>query len=219
MSELIALVLVSLPVLLFVRYATFIAFGLYRGVWRYAGARDAAAVILAVALSGLIAFGLLTVTRSWGDFPRSIFVIDALLCALLVGASRFGERAFDSVLESLRSRDRRHGTLIVGAGRVGRSLLRELRETPGEYVVGFVDDDPRLRGRRLQGTPVLGGSAAIDELIGHIRPHRVLVTIPGAPRDRLDAVVEACKREGVSCRFVRRETDLEPESVLSASVE
>src|SRR5205823_1820808 len=33
---------VALPVVLFARYATFIPFGLYRGVWRYAGARDAA---------------------------------------------------------------------------------------------------------------------------------------------------------------------------------
>ncbi len=211
------LFLVSLPVVLFARYAAFIPFGLYRGVWRYAGARDAAAVVVAVALSGVVAFGFLAATRSWGDFPLSIFVIDALLCALLVGASRFGERALDSVLESLRSRGRRHGTLIVGAGRVGRSLLRELRETPGEYVVGFLDDDPRLRGRRLQGAPVLGGSAGIEEVLGRVRPDSVLVTIPAAPRERLDAVVEACAREGVPCRFVRRETDLAPEAVLSAS--
>ena len=47
-------------------------------------------------------------------------------------------------------------TLIVGAGRTGRSLMRELRETPGERVVGFLDDDPRLWRRRLQGVPVLG---------------------------------------------------------------
>ena len=37
--------LVSLAVLLAVRYLAFIPFGLYRGVWRYAGARDAASIV------------------------------------------------------------------------------------------------------------------------------------------------------------------------------
>src|SRR5207249_11448241 len=37
-----------LPVLLFSRYVVFIPLGLYRGVWRYADARDAARVAVAV---------------------------------------------------------------------------------------------------------------------------------------------------------------------------
>jgi hypothetical protein len=45
------------------------------------------------------------------------------------------------------------------------------------------------------------------------------VTIPEAPRERLDAVVEACGRADVTCRFVRRQTDLDPSVVLGAAVE
>ena len=37
----------------------------------------------------------------------------------------------------------------------------------------------------------------------------MLVTIPDAPRERLDAS-SRCARAGISCRFVRRETDLDP---------
>jgi hypothetical protein len=44
----------------------------------------------------------------------------------------------------------------------------------------------------------------------------VLVTIPDAPRERLDLVLEACTRAGVPCRFVRREIDLDPSAVLGA---
>ena len=50
--------------------------------------------LAAVVVSEALAFGFLAATRDFGDFPTSIFVIDALLCALLVGAARFGERAF-----------------------------------------------------------------------------------------------------------------------------
>ncbi len=211
--------LVSLPILLAARYVAFILFGLYRGVWRYAGARDAAAVVGAVVTSEFVAFGVISATRDFGDFPRSIFVIDALLCTVLVGASRFWERAAARGISSLTNRAERHRTVIVGAGRGGRSLLRELRETPGEHVVGFVDDDPRLRGRRLQGVPVLGGCDEIEHVLAETEPNTVLVTIPNAERERLDAVVRACARAEIPCRFVRRDIDLDPRVVLGTTTE
>jgi len=211
--------LVSLAVLLAVRYAAFIPFGLYRGVWRYAGARDAASIVGAVLVSEVLAYLIVAATQTWGPFPRSIFIIDALVCTVLVGASRFWERAFVRTVSSLTGRADRRRTLIVGAGRGGRSLLRELRETPGELVVGFVDDDERLARRRLQGVPVLGGTAEIEAILARSRPDTVLVTIPEAPRERLDLVIDACARGEVPCRFVRRETDLDPRVVLGATVE
>jgi UDP-GlcNAc:undecaprenyl-phosphate/decaprenyl-phosphate GlcNAc-1-phosphate transferase len=211
--------LVSLAVLLAVRYAAFIPFGLYRGVWRYAGARDAGSIVAAVVLSEVVAYLILDATQTWGSFPRGIFIIDALICTVLVGASRFWERAFVRAVSSFTGRGDRRRTLIVGAGRGGRSLLRELRETPGEQVVGFVDDDLRLARRRLQGVPVLGGTADIERILSRARPDSVLVTIPDAPRERLDQVIDACALAEVPCRFVRRETDLDPRVVLGATVD
>src|SRR5207302_7575935 len=196
----------SLPVVLFARYLLFIPFGLYRGVWRYAGARDAAGVVAAVTISEALAYGFIAATREWLDFPRSVFLIDILLCTMLIGASRFWERAAHRGLSSLRTRGPQRRTLIVGAGRSGRSLLRELRETPGEHVIGFVDDDPRLWRRRLQGVPVVGAADEIERILETSRPDLVLVTIPDAPRERLDFVVYACAQAGIQCRFVRRVT-------------
>src|SRR5947209_4440448 len=209
--------LISLPVLLFARYAAFIPFGLYRGVWRYAGARDAVSVVAAVVVSEVVAYAFVGLTQAWGGFPRSIFVIDALIATVLIGTSRFWERGAVRALSSLVGKSSRRRTLIVGAGRAGRSLLRELRETPGEQVVAFVDDDGRLRGRRLQGVPVVGGVHDVERILASTRPETVLVTIPDAPRERLDVVVEACARAEVPCRFVRRETDLDPRVVLGAA--
>ena len=211
--------LVSLAVLLAVRYAAFIPFGLYRGVWRYAGARDAAAIIGAVVVSEVVAYLILDATQVWGTFPRSVFIIDALLCIVLVGASRFWERAFVRGVSTLTGRSDRRRTVIVGAGRGGRSLLRELRETAGEQVIGFVDDDQRLARRRLQGIPVLGGLMEIESVLTKARPDTVLVTIPDAPRERLGLVIDACALAEVPCRFVRRETDLDPRVALGASVD
>jgi UDP-GlcNAc:undecaprenyl-phosphate GlcNAc-1-phosphate transferase len=203
-----------LPAILVARYLTFIPFGLYRGVWRFAGARDAVAIAAAVLVSEALAVAFVRLTAErWVDIPRAVFVVDALFCTVLVGTSRFGERALDRFLVQVRGRRTLRRTLIVGAGRAGRSLLRELRET-SDNVIGFLDDDPKLHSRRLLGVPVLGTTDETAAVLASSRPELVLVTIPDAQRDRLDAVVSACGEAGVPCRFVRREFDLDPRLVL-----
>ncbi len=119
---------------------------------------------------------------------------------------------------SVRDRTARR-TLIVGAGRTGRSLMRELRETAGERVVGFVDDNPRLRRRSVHGVKVIGTTHEIGRILESTQPDIVLVTIPDAPRDLLDSVVGACAQAEVTCRFVRRELDLDPYVEFGAASE
>jgi UDP-GlcNAc:undecaprenyl-phosphate/decaprenyl-phosphate GlcNAc-1-phosphate transferase len=208
----------TLPVILAARYLVFIPFGLYRSVWRYAGARDAVAIACAVVSSEVIALAYMVLTQGMRDFTRDFFIVDALICMVAVGASRFAERAIVVGVQSVRDRTGRR-SLIVGAGRTGRSLMSELRETAGERVLGFVDDNPRLRRRKIKGVPVLGAIDEIDRLLERTNPDIVLVTIPDADRARLDMLVEGCARAGVTCRFVRREVDLDPRVVLGTVAE
>ena len=62
--------------------------------------------------------------------------------------------------------------------------------------------------------PVFGTTTEMKAVLETAKPDRVLVTIPDAPRETLDAVVTACQEAGVSCRFVRRDLDLDPSLVL-----
>jgi len=140
------------------------------------------------------------------------------LCAAAIGGSRLVERALVTGLRTYHARTARR-TLIVGAGRTGRSLMRELRETAGERVVGFVDDNPRLRRRRVHGIPVVGGTHELPRILSSTSPDVVLVTIPNAARERLDEVVDSCAAAGVDCRFVRRDIDLDPRVVLGSTAE
>ena len=134
---------IALPVLVATRYLAFIPFGLYRSIWRYAGSRDLDRPSPARSSSRKrCRSGYVAATHSFGDFSRSFFIIDALFCAVAISVSRLAERAVIGGTRSIRDRTGRR-TLIVGAGRTGRSLLRELRETGGERVLGFVDDNPR----------------------------------------------------------------------------
>ena len=209
---------VTLPIVIAARYLAFIPLGLYRSIWRYAGSRDLLAIVAAVALSEVVSLGYVDLTQNLGNFSRSFFVVDAVLCMGVIGASRFAERAIVTGMHSYRDRTGRRA-LIVGAGRTGRALQRELRETAGERVLGFVDDNPRLRRRRVQGVTVVGGTHELPRLLQRLEPDIVLVTIPDAPRPRLDEIVAACAAAGVNCRFVRREIDLDPHVALNTLAE
>jgi UDP-GlcNAc:undecaprenyl-phosphate GlcNAc-1-phosphate transferase len=206
--------LLTLPVLLFCRYGALLLTGMYAGVWRYASSRDALRAAFAVGVSGVVALGIVVLTHGeLGDFSRSVFVIDALICTIALTGARFAERAIVRGIELARAGEGRR-VLIVGAGRTGRSMLRELRETPGERVVAFVDDDPRLRGRRLNGVRVAGATTSLATVLDRTRPDIVFVTIPNAPKERLDELVQACAAREIDCRFVRREIDVDPRVIL-----
>jgi UDP-GlcNAc:undecaprenyl-phosphate GlcNAc-1-phosphate transferase len=209
-----AIFLAALPILLGVRYLLFVLLGIYRRVWRFAGGRDWLALTIAVAVSAPLALGVLSATRPLGDFPREVFFVDALLCLVLVGASRMTLR----VLPRLDGRrGERQRVLVVGAGRSGRSLARELSETAGKHVIGFLDDNARIRRRRIQGVTVMGSLLEAEHIIAAAGPDEVLVTIPDASRGSLDAVVAACNAAGITCRFVRREMSVDPGSLVEAT--
>ena len=157
-----AVFLAALPVLLAVRYVLFVLAGIYRRVWRFASPRDLVAIVVATALSVPITVAIVAKTQSLGGFPLEIFLVDALLCSMLVAASRLALRlAPDLPGEAAAS-----AVLVVGAGRSGRSLVRELRETPDRRVVGFLDDNPAVRRRHVLGVKVLGGLDEVGDAAG-----------------------------------------------------
>ena len=68
-------------------------------------------------------------------------------------------------------------------------------------------------------TPWLFGDELELTQLSRAQPDAVLVTIPDAPRERLGLVIDACTLAQVPCRFVRRNTDLDPRAVLGAAVD
>jgi UDP-GlcNAc:undecaprenyl-phosphate GlcNAc-1-phosphate transferase len=198
----------ALPILLASRYVFFVALGVYRRVWRFATARDVVPIAVGCFGSALAALLVLIALRPIGSFPAlEIFVVDAILCTLLVGASRLALRLLP---ETVALRGERRRVLIVGAGRTGRGLARELREGHDARVVGFLDDNPRIRRRRIVGIRVVGSLDEADRTIANTRADEVLVSIPAAPPQRLDHVLRAAEQAAIPCRLVRRHVELSP---------
>jgi UDP-GlcNAc:undecaprenyl-phosphate GlcNAc-1-phosphate transferase len=193
--------LAVLPVLLGTTYVVYVLLGVYRRAWRYATAQDLGTIALASALATLLAFGIVVATRDLGDFPAAIFLVYGAVAATLAAVSRWCVRLVPEAGGG--HDDGRRRVLVVGAGQAGRGLARDLRGDADARVVGFLDDNPRLRRRRVQGVPVLGTTADADAVLSSTRADEVVVTIPDADADRLDALARACGAAGVPQRVVR----------------
>ena len=192
--------LAALPIVLGTTYVVYVLAGVYRRAWRYATARDLATIVVASAVATMVALGIVLATRDLGDFPLGVFAVYGVVAAVLAAASRWCVRF---VPEAGAAEDGRRRVLIVGAGRAGRAVARDLRDGDEAYVVGFLDDNPRLRRRRLQGVPVLGTTDDAADVLASSRADELIVTIPDADPERLELVTQACDALRVPCRVVR----------------
>jgi UDP-GlcNAc:undecaprenyl-phosphate GlcNAc-1-phosphate transferase len=184
--------LASLPVLLGVRYVAFVGLRIYRRAWRYANGSDFGALVLACAISELLAFLIVVATRDLGDFPARVFLVDLVLFTTLVVLARLAQR----LLPQAGHGETSGRAIVVGADAAGRGLVRRLQSS-GVRVVGFVDDDPRLERRRVLGIPVVGSTSDLPGAISALRADRVVV--PDGRASGVDVAVQgACRAAGVA---------------------
>ena len=200
--------LAALPIVLGTTYVIYVLFGVYRRAWRYATGRDLLAMALASGLATLAAYGIVLATRDLGDFPRGVFPVYGVAAALLAAVSRWCVRFVPEAGGG--PDDGRRRILVVGAGQAGRGVVRDLRGAADVRVVGFLDDNPRLRRRRVQGVPVLGSIGDAPAVLESTHSDELVLTIPDAEAGRLDAMVRACEAAGVAHRVVRERTQPAP---------
>ena len=122
----------------------------------------------AVAVASAILVVVFAVAKPFADsLPRSVVVIDFLLCVLLLGGARLAVPLIVERPARRRRAARKHEVLVVGAGSGGQMVVRELQLNPnlGATAIGFVDDDPRKRGMRMLGLKVLGTTDEIEPIL------------------------------------------------------
>jgi FlaA1/EpsC-like NDP-sugar epimerase len=192
----------TLPLLLLARLAVFAWFHLYEGVWRYVSMRDILAILKAVTISSLIFLAGVLVFFGHG-FPRSVFLLDWMLCLALVGGVRLAIRALRESSSKYRQASGRRA-LIVGAGDAGEMLIREIaRNLALTYtVVGFADDDPRKQRRRIHGIKVVGTVDQLPQVCREKDVEEILIAIPSATREQRRRVVELCRTSGAPFKTV-----------------
>jgi exopolysaccharide biosynthesis polyprenyl glycosylphosphotransferase len=123
-----------------------------------------------------------------------------LLTILLLSLARLARRV---VADQWRKRgqglDR---VLIVGAGEIGRVVMRNLVARPelGYQVVGFVDDD--LSKGDMGRFKALGGLDSIGSAIKSEKVDEVIITLPWTYHRTIMGLVRSCQAAGVRARVV-----------------
>ena len=182
-------------------------FGCYRGIWRYASVPDLMRIIKSVVLGALATFlGAFLFERLQG-IPRSVLMLYPILLALGLGSSRMLYRVFKDRLMSLGGQASERA-LIVGAGRAGELLIRDLRHHGPFLPVGLVDDASEKQGHEVQGVRVRGRLADIGRLVRSYDVNIVLIAMPSASRQTMDQVVQMCNEAKVPCRTLPSLTEL-----------
>ncbi|MCZ8248408.1 MULTISPECIES: polysaccharide biosynthesis protein [unclassified Microcystis] len=132
--------------------------GIYSPVVRYTGLEFLSSVLQAVLYSSGV---LISLAYFQGDafLPRSVLIIDALLTLILVIGVRLLIRSiFHRLNIYVSSVDREPTIVIYGAGVVGCQLARSLQNDPHYRLLAFVDDNPNLQQRVIQGIRVYSPS-------------------------------------------------------------
>ncbi len=186
------IILQTIPLLLVIKLATFGYFRLFSGWWKYAGMSDLLDIVKAALVSSTLLYLAVYFLFGVTGYPRSTFLIDMLLTVGFIGGARFVVRAYS---EQARSTSLGVNTLIVGAGRAGNLIVRELKSNPALRYnpVGFVDNNPSKKGVRLQGVKVLGTTAHLPQLIETYQVARILIALPEAKAEDVRHIVDICR--------------------------
>jgi FlaA1/EpsC-like NDP-sugar epimerase len=93
---------------------------------------------------------------------------------------------------------------VLGQARAGLLILDELSRHPelGHKVVGLVDDAKEKRSLRIHGTPVLGSSRELPELMKKHHINLVILAIPSAPGAVIRSLSDTVTRAGVRVKTV-----------------
>lgn len=135
-------------------------------------------------------------------YSRLIFVYTGVFTVILLAGVRLVGRV-------ARGQLRRRGvgtarTLVVGAGEVGRAVMRSAIALPdlGYQVIGFVDDDPEKFTTDLGRFKALGSTYDTARVVHEQDIDVVIVTLPWVSHRKIMSIMEQCERERVQFKLV-----------------
>jgi FlaA1/EpsC-like NDP-sugar epimerase len=197
----------QLAIVLAIQAAVLWRVGLYRGVWRFASVPDLVNLASAAFIGLLLVVPIFLVLGMLPDIPRRVLVPYPFFLVLGLGLPRLAYRLWkDHSLSLAREADATR-VLILGAGRAGEMLLRELRGQERYQAVGLLDDMPALKGAKIQGVQVLGKLDDLERVARETAANLLVITMPAVTAAQMRRVVALCDQTGLPFRKVSRLAD------------
>lgn len=135
-------------------------------------------------------------------YSRFIFLMVGAVLVVFLGLERW-------LLRLVRAERRRRGygirrVIIVGAGKVGRSVMQNIVARPelGYRVIGFVDDNPDKGRTNIGRFKALGALENLPRIVSQEAIDEVIVTLPWMYHRKILSIVRQCERHDVRARIV-----------------
>ncbi|MCE5090381.1 polysaccharide biosynthesis protein [Staphylococcus devriesei] len=172
-------------------------FNLYHRAWEYASVNELLLIVESVTCSILATVILIPVFTGHPPFFR-LYLITWMMHLILIGGSRISWRVARGFV--VGKKQKKKPTLIVGAGRGGSLLVRQMLRSPemGLEPLLAVDDDPQKRKLTIaEGVKVQGKIEDIPTLVNKYRIKRIIIAIPTLKPDRLKEINDICNSTGI----------------------
>jgi len=198
--------------------------GFYRSLRRFVSLPDLYTVFLGN-LAGSALFAAVSMFWIGSAMPRSLFLIDALLCFVTTAFVRFSVRIRTEAFLRERSGAGRKGIIIYGAGAAGAELVHEIHSNrcTGYDVKGFLDDDPLKQGALIMGAPVLGSGRQASSIVRRLNGRQpvveeIIIAMPSATGREMREALANCRAARIQCKTVPGIEELLSGRVLTAQV-
>ncbi len=191
----------TLPIVLASLIFVYLAFGVYRGFWRYTSVSDLIIYLKAVTSGVVLSVLIILFLYRFQYYSRTAFIIFWGISLFFLAGSRL---SFRVIGEALRHNAVANGrrVIIYGAGDKGEFALREIlnNQKLGLTPVGFIDDDVRKRRRKIQGYKVLGGRDDLESVVTKYGVKEIIVASGSIHPENLQATCTVCEKMGVDVK-------------------
>jgi UDP-GlcNAc:undecaprenyl-phosphate GlcNAc-1-phosphate transferase len=193
----------SLPAVIVCKFIALFIVGVYRTIWDYLSTEDILVQLKASILATIFSVVTVTFIYRFQDFSKGVFLIDFLLTTAFLLGTRGSFRLFFDRMK--RKTKIGANVLIYGAGRGGELLLREILNNGSLKLkpVGFIDDDPLKKGKKLQGLPILGNMAEFEHLVHQYKVNGLLISFRSQGNTQFEEIKRLCHLQGI---FLKRFT-------------
>lgn len=185
----------SLVVFIGVKYILFYVFKIHKGLVRHTSTEDLRRIMSATFLSSLV-FAILGFVRfkfvdGYYLFPKSVLIVEFLASSMFLVGSRFLVKII--YLESIKSKEIEDRVLIYGAGISGLITKRTIEKDglSKQAIVGFIDDNKKLKGNRLEGVTIYH-SSKLEKLQKEEGVTKLIIAIQNPDKSNLNKIAEFC---------------------------
>ncbi len=180
----------------------YFSLGLYKKMWQYASVEELLSIVKAVSIATVASIAFIYYIEI--RLPRSFFILSWVLNILFIGGSRLVWRLFKEKYFNIRTLKGGKPVLLVGAGKAGAMIVRELKNGNGHGYnpVGFVDDSKEKQNQDLLNIPVLGTRDDIPQIVENYGVQEVIITMPSASGKTIREIVAMCNELGVKTNIL-----------------